>query len=273
MKYIHYLLAGLTVGLSLLGFASFANANHAWGNYHWARLSTPFTLKLGDNVSVVWGTYLASASTDWSTSSALDTQIVAGASKRNCGPISGRVEVCNNRYGNNGWLGLATIWASGSHITQGTVKMNDTYFATATYNSPAWRQMVLCQEVGHTFGLAHQDENFSNSNLGTCMDYTNNPARNDGLGNNVHPNAHDYSMLEAIYSHFDTSTTISQSTSSTKGKSANEEDLDNDPSQWGREVDRSADGKLSLFEKDLGNGKRIFRHVFWVESRKGAHQE
>ncbi len=33
----------------------------------------------------------------------------------------------------------------------------------------------MCQEIGHDFGLDHQDENFNNPNLGTCMDYTNDP--------------------------------------------------------------------------------------------------
>ena len=50
--------------------------------------------------------------------------------------------------------------------------------------------MVMCQEVGHDFGLDHQDENFNNPNLGTCMDYTNDPSTNQ------HPNAHDYEELD-----------------------------------------------------------------------------
>ena len=108
----------------------------------------------------------------------LDTSIVPGrSSARKCRATPGQDEVCNANYGQNGWLGLASIWlASGTtHITQGSVKLNDTYFNTAQYNTPAWRQMVTCQEVAHTFGLDHQDETFGNTNLGTCMDYTNNP--------------------------------------------------------------------------------------------------
>jgi len=84
--------------------------------------------------------------------------------------------VCNARYGNNGWLGLAQIWINGSHITQAITKLNDTYFNTATYNKPEWRNLVMCQEVGYTFGLDHQDENFDNPNLGSCMDYTSDPS-------------------------------------------------------------------------------------------------
>ena len=52
-------------------------------------------------------------------------------------------------------------------------EVNDTYFNTAKYNTPVWRNLVMCQEVGHTLGLDHQDEIFDNVNLGTCMDYTN----------------------------------------------------------------------------------------------------
>src|SRR5215213_7320760 len=111
------------VALTALLSALPASANHSWGNYHWARQSNPFTLKLGDNVDTKWDSYLRTTSSDWSKSTVLDTTIVAGgANPRNCRPTSGRVEVCNAAYGQTGWLGVAQIWAGGSHITQGTVK-------------------------------------------------------------------------------------------------------------------------------------------------------
>ena len=170
---------------------SAVSATHSWGNYHWARTSNPFTIALGDNVSADWDSYLAVASADWSASSVLDTSVQPGASvKRLCSATTGKIQVCNSRYGNNGWLGVAQIWASGAHITKGTVKLNDTYYLTAAYNTPAWRALVMCQEIGHTFGLNHQDANFSNTNLGTCMDYTSSPESNQ------HPNTHDYEQLE-----------------------------------------------------------------------------
>ncbi len=188
--------------------AAAAYATHSWSNYHWARTTNSFTLKLGDNVSTGWDAYLAEASTDWSQSSVLDTAIVSGGtSARRCLPTTGRVEVCNSRYGFNGWLGVASIWISGNHITQGTVKVNDSYFNTAKFHTPPWRRLVMCQEVGHTFGLDHQDENFSNPNLGTCMDYTNDP---DGPPSNEHPNSHDYDQLDTIYAHLDSITTVGQ---------------------------------------------------------------
>jgi hypothetical protein len=182
------------------------SASHAWANYHWARTANPFTVNLGDAVSSTWDAYLAVASSDWSASDVLDTQVVSSrANPKNCRPTAGRVEVCSSKYGNNGWLGMAQIWITGDHIVQGTVKLNDTYFNSATYNTPAWRQMVVCQEVGHTFGLDHQDENFGNPNLGTCMDYTSDPSTNQ------RPNAHDYEELDIIYAHLDSTTTVGAS--------------------------------------------------------------
>lgn len=252
--------------LSVGAFATIAYATHSWGGYHWARTSNPFTLKLGDNVTSVWDGHLASASTDWSASPVLDTTVVVGQSKRNCQPTSGRVEVCNKTYGNNGWLGIAQIWVSGSHITQGVAKMNDTYFNTGKYNTPAWRQFVVCQEIGHTFGLDHQDENFSNANLGTCMDYTNDPdgtIKDPDQLSNEHPNQHDYDELEIIYEHLDTISTRSDKGSSAPASVGNDIDTSK-PTQWGKEIRKSSDGRSSLLERDLGQGNKLFTFVIWA---------
>lgn len=251
------LLAVLVLGAS----ASVAYATHSWGGYHWARTANPFALKLGNNLTTGWSSFLQTASSDWSTSTVLDTAVVTGqANPKNCRPTAGRVEVCDSKYGNNGWLGMAQIWISGSHISQGTVKMNDTYFNTPTYDTPAWRQFVVCQEVGHTFGLDHQDENFNNTNLGTCMDYTNDPTRDDGFGNNQHPNTHDYGELGIVYAHLDAT-----NTSSSKVASSNAAVDLNDPSAWGKAIRESSDKKTSVFERDLGGGNKIFTFVIWAK--------
>src|SRR3989344_8120786 len=169
MKTVLLVILFSVMGIASLAFSQAVFANHSWGNYHWARTSNPFNLNLADNLSSNWDPYLVTTSSDWSVSSVLDTTIVAGSQNlRRCRPTSGRVEVCNYRYGKNGWLGLAQIWISGNHITQGLTKLNDTYFNTTKYNTPAWKNMVMCQEVGHTFGLDHQDEAFNNPNLGSC---------------------------------------------------------------------------------------------------------
>lgn len=257
---------GVAVSVGAFSFGS-VGASHSWGGYHWARTANPFTLKLGDNVSSVWDSHLGTASTDWSASSVLDTAVVSGKARSNCRPTSGRVEVCNRLYGANGWLGVAQIWVSGTHITQGAVKLNDTYFNTSTYNKPAWRQSVMCQEIGHTLGLDHQDEIFGNLNLGTCMDYTNDP---DGLLygqlSNLHPNLHDYEELELIYAHADTSTTIKSVAASRRGAIAEEIDVD-DPSGWGKELRKDSRRRQSLFGRDLGKGNKVFTFVIWADNQ------
>ncbi len=257
MKKILFFLVLIT---AFFGTTSQVKADHSWGGYHWAR-TNPFNLKLGNNLTSAWVPYLNTASTDWSTSSVLDTSVVAGLSNaKNCKATAGRVEVCNSKYGNNGWLGIAQIWISGgTHITQGTTKMNDTYFSAAKYNTPAWKQLVVCQEVAHTFGLDHQDETFDNSNLGTCMDYTNSPESNQ------HPNAHDFEELTAIYSHADSFTTVNQSTAQIAkliGQQIANTNLDN-PGEWGRLV--SDNNKVAVYERDFGFGNKIVTHIIWAE--------
>lgn len=247
-----------------------AVASHSWGNYHWGRTSNPFTLQVGDNVSSVWDSHLSVASSDWNAAAEFDTVVVTGRAKgRNCRPTAGRIEVCNSTYGNNGWLGIAQIWASGNHITQAVTKLNDTYFNTPTYNSPAWRQMVTCQEIGHDFGLDHQDENFSNPNLGTCMDYTNNPSTNQ------QPNSHDYEQLSIIYSHTDSVNTVGQSAGSVLLPPPAMGYIDfSGPGQWGRLVAGSRNSGKSIYELDFGGGHKVFTFVTWtIEAAREGHDD
>jgi hypothetical protein len=252
------LLLVMVLALALFPSTS-VSANHSWGNYHWARTANPFTLKVGDNVSSAWDTYLDGAISDWNQSTVLDLVEVAGGSRKNCRPTNGRIEACSARYGNNGWLGLAQIWANGSHITQATTKVNDTYFETPTYNTPAWRRLVMCQEIAHDFGLDHQDENFDNSNLGTCMDYTSDP---DGPPSNEHPNSHDFQQLVTIYTHLDSFNSYDTSNPMPPGfANANVHAVEN----WGEKIHESADGRSALYVRDFGDGFKIFTHVFWAE--------
>jgi hypothetical protein len=197
VKKLGFLLAlTLTVTIGLAGPAS---ADHSWGGYHWARTSSPFTLKLGDDVGGLWDGMLTTASSDWSSSTMLNTTLVTGGTRpKSCRPTSGRVEVCSARYGPTGWLGLAQIWITGGeHITQGIGKNNDYYFGSSSYqyNNTAEMQHVICQEIGHTLGLDHQSE--SGASLNTCMDYYHNTSSSDTKS--THPNAGDYDELLCIY--------------------------------------------------------------------------
>jgi hypothetical protein len=250
------------LGASLAWFGGGALADHSWGNYHWVRSGTPFALALGDNVSQAWDAYLATASVEWNRRGVLETTIVGGGTRpKTCKPTAGRVEVCSERYGYNGWLGLAQIWISGGHITQAVTKLNDNYFSTAKYNTQGWRNLVMCQEVGHTFGLDHQDEEFSNGNLGTCMDYTSNP---DADPINWYPNAHDYEQLEQIYAHSDGTTAVAQ-VGKGQAAAAGSEHVSVGTAQWGRLVRSTNHGRTETFELDLGGGGKMFTHVIWAD--------
>ena len=260
----------LTVALVVFAFTAFAAigyASHSWGGYHWARTSNPFTLKLGDNMTTAdWKSHLAQTSQDWNTNitnfpTVIQTSIVAGTSNKRCSMVSGTTQVCNGRYGNNGWLGLATINITGGvHITQGSAKMNDTYFDTATYNNPNEREHVVCQEVAHTFGLDHQSTDGSSQN--TCMDYFSNTGANAGSTLSTKPNAHDFEELSIIYQHTDTFTTIAAATAAA-GAASNSE-VTNDPNSWGMLVSQSPNGRSSTYERGNSDGTKSVTHVYWT---------
>jgi hypothetical protein len=239
-----------------------AGATHAWGSYHWARTANPFTLSVGDNVDTTWDGHLTTALSDWSQSSVLDLAKSTGATTpRQCKAKAGTVQVCNAAYGANGWLGLASISITGgTHITAGTAKMNDTYFQTSTYDNPNERLHVMCQEIGHTFGLGHTSEDGSSQN--TCMDYFSNTGANATSTQSTRPNQHDYDMLAQIYAHLDTTSTVGAS-------SATPRSVGDDRASWGRELHRSSDGSHSVFERDFGNGERVITHVTWALDRQG----
>ncbi len=116
--------------------------------------------------------------------------------------------------------------------------MNDTYLAGSRYNRVN-RKHVLCQEVGHTFGLGHQDE--SGADLDTCMDYA-------SALDNPDPNGHDEEQLQAIYgSHADAtnSATVPVTTTQSRG---NLRRIDDD-----------------LYVEDLGDNRKRYVWVFWKQ--------
>jgi hypothetical protein len=251
-------------------FAATSSANHSWNGYHWARTGNPFSLKVGDNVSTAWDAYLNEAIADWSASSVLNLVKVAGRTRpRQCRATLGQIEACSERYGNNGWLGIAQIWLSGGHIAQAITKVNDTYFNTETYNKPEWRRLVMCQEIAHDFGLDHQDENFNNANLGSCMDYTNNPL---GPPSNERPNAHDFAQLETIYAHQDSTTTVGQTVLPSDMPPAMGHINFEGPEQWGHLVRSNGNGRVQIFELDFGRGNKVITHVFWADPERDSRR-
>jgi hypothetical protein len=260
------------------------SASHSWGGYHWDG-TLPVDISVGDNLTTqAWATHLQSAVSDWNLPIGGATQAVrlriefGGTDPASCAPSLGRIEVCNSEYGETGWLGLAQVWVyrgKGKHIAQATTLVNDTYFADPFYNTPDWRQMVMCQEIAHDFGLDHQDEDFSNYNLGTCMDYSAVPEGSDEFGPaNTSPNQHDFDELEALYAHL-----ADGGGSGGGGGRGNGPqrgggpfpDLPapalqrvpvDSPAAWGRPIRTNA--RSAIYELDLGNGYALFTFVTWA---------
>jgi hypothetical protein len=254
-----------------------ALATHSWGGYHWAGNGANITLKVNKAITSQWTTSVGTAISDWDASTEFTLiQRTASVSAKRCSPIAGQILVCNAAYGQRGWLGIASIWLSNGHIVQATTKLNDSYHNFAPYNSPGWRALVACQEIGHDFGLDHQDETFNNVNLGTCMDYTNAPdggvvgGFNYGPANR-HPNKHDYDELNIIYSHDDGYTSATASTNfgvRQVGKASpppiSAAGSGDSPAEWGRAIRRDAQGRPDVFQKDLAPGHSVLTHVFWA---------
>ena len=261
----------LVLVFALAAFPISAGARHAWGKYHWARTANPFTIRVIDSMTPDWDPRLDRAMSDWSTSSVLNLTKEAGnsdtATRQNCSPVSGKVRSCNFTYGTTGWSGLAQIWiTTGNHIAQGTAKMNDTYLASELEVS---KQHVICQEIGHDWGLDHQSE--TGADLNTCMDYA------DAF-DNPSPNQGDYDQLLCIYDPAYQGVTLTSGPHRCRGTGH----LDNFNSNAGsapmpagfananvhaqenRGEKVEDNGKFAVFVRDFGGGYKIVTFVTWA---------
>lgn len=191
---VRHFVAKVAAVSALAVMANPAQASHSWSIYHWARTANPMPLEVVDSVTADWQADFVESMVDWNKSSVLAMPTSQGdessRARKRCTTISGKMRVCNASYGNNGWLGLASINLDGdSHITQGVAKLNDSYSSYWASN-PDEMYSVMCQEIGHVFGLDHTTTDGSDQN--TCMDYSNDTTPDK-------PNTHDYEQLETIY--------------------------------------------------------------------------
>lgn len=206
---MRHLLRLLVVLAILMVGAAPGLASNTWNGYHWADGAADLhdgsiTLTLVNDLSN-YRTQYSQVFQDWDGAPGpltLDSGASGGrpvacdnvATDAAGDAIQGSIHVCNGSYGQNGWLGLARIWlASDGHIDAGVALMNDSYFQVpgSVYDNPIAQRHVLCQEIGHTFGLDHQKSPKKQS----CM--------NDQWGlTNISfqsPNQHDFDTLNEIY--------------------------------------------------------------------------
>jgi hypothetical protein len=270
--YVRRTAQSILVGLcAAAAFGGVVLADHSWGNYHWARMTSSFDLTIVNSTTDDWDGYVNRAVSDWSDSKKLNMVQTVGSTsdrdRRQCRGPEGGVRICNLAYGNTGWLGVAGISIDvNGHIVTGYTKLNDTYFTQSFYNQPNWKQSVTCQELGHNIGLDHQDENFNNTSLFSCMDYQNPPYE--------YPNAHDYEQLDTIYGHIDSYNSYVSSEgggggggtcNAPPGKGCNKAGVGhgNSRADWGLSLGRR--GAQEKFLRIDPDGTRHLTFVTWVE--------
>ena len=261
-----FLAALLAAGIPISAFA-----DHSWGDYHWARTTSSFDLTVINSTTSDWDPYVSRAISDWSKSNTLNMVEDANGdtsskTRRRCSAPDGMVLICNLDYGNTGWLGIAGISLDAQgHIVTGYTKLNDTYFSQAYYNNFSWRQSVTCQELGHDLGLDHQDEDFNNQPLFSCMDYQDPPYE--------YPDNHDMEQLGTIYGHLDSYDSYVSGSSgggggdcnSPPGKGCNKSDIgwENSVTGWGMSLGRR--GQSETFIRIDPQGVRHLTHVTWAK--------
>lgn len=277
-----FLSRGMCVAVVLLAvFAMLpkpVTASHVWSTFHWRRTSAALkTIPTRRYLSAIWLARYTTAMNDWRkpamTKIKPATTFIGGAS-RACPVFSQQISVCNGTYGNTGWLGLAQVAVSGSHIQLGRALQNDTYFNRAPYNTIPWRQLVICQEIGHLFGIGHVNVVFGNRNVGSCMDYTNDP---DGGGfygpSNLHPYAHDYQLINARHNHIgsDLPTLLSGPESADLPEPTSEMPQalkDFNPTslqEFGTLVWVGDGGRTERYEANFGDGHKMVTQVIWAK--------
>ena len=193
----------LALSTGLLAAPANAVTTGSWNGYRWARTGT-LAIKTVNRTSSAWTSFFPNALAGWSQASQLNLIGSRGTVQSTCAATLATIQVCSGRYGTNGWLGYANVWTSGGFIVMATVRLNETYFQQSAYNTSAWRKSVLCQELGHTIGLAHNNTMRGDDNTGSCMDYTNDPDGGTAYGpSNLAPGSMDFAGLNIIYRSLD----------------------------------------------------------------------
>lgn len=248
------------IGLGVAGVPVIAD--HSWQTYHWATSTGIASAPIVDNTTGAWPARVKIARADWNRSASVESGYsTATTNAKRCPMKSGTIQVCNSSYGQTGWLGIASISLSGGHIVAGSTKLNDTYFNTPSYSSESWKQLVTCQEIGHDYGLGHQDENFNTDTTNSCMDYTSAPAGNE------HPDQHDFDQLQSIYAHLDGAATVATA-NATRGEALGVETGDT-PGEWGRAIGTDAAGRPNEYVRNF-KGLIVITHVTWAPHVKVA---
>jgi hypothetical protein len=94
-----------------------ASADHQWGNYRWATLGTGLEVRVNAALTASggWSPYISGSLgslNDWNATDAVTVNIPAvssAVSPKKCSPIAGEILVCDEAYGQRGWLSNTVV--------------------------------------------------------------------------------------------------------------------------------------------------------------------
>ena len=243
-----FVLILLAIGLVVVPVATSVAGTSA-SSYHWARKQSHFTLQVGDDLSDNWNRLFRQSLAAWNKNDTVTLDKVGGRTNpQKCQPVTGRVEICNWRYGTQtGWLGLTQLYFDDSgHIDAATVQLNDSYLnAGKQYNTDAARRHTICHELGHTMGLDHVDTK-------SCMNNS-----QYAVFNYVKPIRSDFRQLQRIYDHRDDETTVS-------GASVTSESVMTPTSLPTRPS--GGDATESKTVQTLDDGRQVITFITWAKN-------
>lgn len=174
---------GQYLALAILFFCSLGvgmRASHQWDSYHRANAGVDRLYLSATGYQNIWDEEAVTEGDSWENSTDIDF-LYYGSHYFQC---QDHVFTGSYWYGFTGWDGLTELdCVSGSTILSSASVMNRTY--VDSYSNLNLHK-VACHELGHGFGLWHQDA------ADSCM-------RASATTGSAYPNSHDIELINSLY--------------------------------------------------------------------------
>ena len=167
-----------------LTFGAVLVADHSWGGYHWARTTASFNLTIVNSTTSDWDPYVSQAigrlvKFERAQHGRRSQRIYRrpGIAVSAADPQAPSASAISHTASTAGWVSRGFPSTPPGTSLPATRSSTTPISVRRRYNQPDWKQSVACQELGHNIGLYHQDEDFDNVSLESCMDYQDPPWR------------------------------------------------------------------------------------------------